>query len=95
MRRCLWGLLVAVVAVALVGCEDLTDHVWTFKNRSSFTVNVSATDGQDWGSFSLGVDQDREVDLDDESSIHYQYSPSNKVYVDDDNADNTIYFYNR
>ena len=99
MSRFLWlALAFGLLSLGIVGCEDsgggLFGIAHTFKNRSSYTVTVTPNGQSTWEGFIIGAGQDRRVTVrEDGGSIYFLFSPSDKVYAQNDGND--IYFRNK
>ena len=82
----LFALAMALVAM-VAGCPG-SDSTFTFKNRSSYVVNVEPNGQTSWSGFNLGVGQDRSITINERGwQIQFTYGPGNRVRFDNDGSD--------
>ena len=76
MKKALLGILLAIVAVGLAGCEDYDTKPLRFVNSSDYVVRVTSL-SIEWTGFSLAPGESRKMT--DIRDVDYTFEPADKV----------------
>lgn len=91
MKKALLGILLAIVAVGLAGCEDYDTKPLRFVNSSDHVVTITSL-SIEWTGFSLAPGETRKMT--DIRDVDFIYEPRDKVGEGFASTDRYIVFVN-
>lgn len=91
MKKAVFAILMAVVAISLAGCEDYDEQPLHFVNSSDYVVTVTSL-SIEWTGFALAPGQERK--LSDIRDVDYTFSPDKWVQEGSASTERYIVFVN-
>ena len=91
MKKALLVILLAIVAVALAGCEDYDTRPLRVVNASDYVVRVKSL-STEWNGFSLAPGENRKMT--DIRDVDFTFEPADKVQEGSASTERYIVFVN-